>query len=162
MKRIHFLVCLILVIGCSSDNNSFEEELESIDFSCCGPNPFEDTNVDNLDQSRGEIQLQGLITPNNDGINDFWIVNNLELYENFTLQIFDINGNLVFEADENSENFGFTESDFRSNKNSVFEYKLVIVDEATYLNQGYFCSFTGPEKRSAGNCTTVFRDPILE
>ncbi|MFS4494652.1 gliding motility-associated C-terminal domain-containing protein [Maribacter sp. 2308TA10-17] len=151
----------IILNSCSSDN--LQSDLESINYSCCDNNPFADTNVDNLEQSRGELEFYGFATPNNDGVNDAWSIRNLELYENFTLKIFDVDKNLVYQANSNSESRVFFPqgSEFQD-EDRVFQYELVIENETTFLNKGYFCLFTGMKKRSGGKCTSVFPDPILD
>ena len=37
-------------------------------------------------------------TPNNDGINDFWVIEDLQYYRNARVQVFDRNGRVVFES----------------------------------------------------------------
>jgi gliding motility-associated-like protein len=46
-----------------------------------------------------EIKLYELVTPNNDGLNDTWIIENIECYEVNSLKIFNRWGNLVYETD---------------------------------------------------------------
>jgi len=150
-----------MVFSCSSDD--LQKDLESINFSCCDPNPFSNSNVNNLDQSRGEIEFFGFATPNGDGINDFWTIRNLDLYENFNLRIFDLNDNLLFQAeDSNTETIVFfpQNGEFQD-RDRVLRYELVIESEDVFFNQGYFCLFTGMNKRSGGSCTSVFPDPIF-
>ncbi len=43
-----------------------------------------------------ELEANNLITPNGDGLNDFWIVKNMNLYPNNELNIFDRDGRIVF------------------------------------------------------------------
>ncbi|TDE48571.1 gliding motility-associated C-terminal domain-containing protein [Flavobacterium sp. GT3P67] len=43
-----------------------------------------------------ELEANNLITPNGDGINDFWIVKNMQQYPNNELYIFDRDGREVF------------------------------------------------------------------
>lgn len=42
------------------------------------------------------LEANNLITPNADGINDFWVVKNIDLYPNNEVKIFDRAGRLVF------------------------------------------------------------------
>ena len=93
MKSVLLLVFVMFLYSCPTD-----DEQPNLDYSCCRQNPFELTNVDNLDQSQGEITIEPYFTPNNDGINDFWVVRNLYLYSNGTLEIFNANDQLVFSS----------------------------------------------------------------
>ncbi|WP_040299417.1 gliding motility-associated C-terminal domain-containing protein [Arcticibacter svalbardensis] len=42
------------------------------------------------------LEANNLITPNGDGINDFWLIKNIDLYPNNELKIFDRAGRVVF------------------------------------------------------------------
>ncbi len=44
------------------------------------------------------IKAENFITPNGDGINDKWIVENIDVYPNHTLTIFDRAGRVLYEA----------------------------------------------------------------
>ncbi|TJZ61124.1 T9SS type B sorting domain-containing protein [Sphingobacterium olei] len=43
-----------------------------------------------------EIEISNFLTPNNDGINDFWVIKNLELFNQNEVTVFDSRGNTVF------------------------------------------------------------------
>lgn len=43
-----------------------------------------------------ELEIHNVITPNDDGINDTWLIKNIELYPNNLLRIFDRDGRLVY------------------------------------------------------------------
>ncbi len=62
----------------------------------------EDCNKDGtpyyIDKFICEVKIIPGFSPNGDGINDFFIINNIELYPNNTLQIFNRWGNKVFEG----------------------------------------------------------------
>ncbi len=45
-----------------------------------------------------DIIIYSTFTPNNDGINDTWVIKNIDLYYN-TVEIYNRNGNLIFKAD---------------------------------------------------------------
>jgi len=42
------------------------------------------------------IQASNIVSPNGDGVNDFWVVKNIELYPNNEVKVFTASGNLVF------------------------------------------------------------------
>ncbi|OOQ57937.1 T9SS type B sorting domain-containing protein [Mucilaginibacter pedocola] len=54
-----------------------------------------------------EITVPNTFTPNADGINDFWVIKNLDLLENQT-QVFNNNGNIVFSARNYKNNWNGT------------------------------------------------------
>jgi gliding motility-associated-like protein len=43
-----------------------------------------------------ELEIHNIITPNDDGINDYWIIKNIDLYPNNAVRIFDRDGRLVY------------------------------------------------------------------
>ncbi|MGB0869346.1 MAG: gliding motility-associated C-terminal domain-containing protein [Flavobacteriales bacterium] len=56
-----------------------------------------------------EIELNVLennnyLTPNNDGVNDFWVVENVELYSDYSLEIYNNTGQIIFETSSNYDN----------------------------------------------------------
>lgn len=52
----------------------------------------------------GNPLANNLITPNNDGVNDFFVIPNAQLYTNYRLSIYNDNGNLVYSLDANYNN----------------------------------------------------------
>lgn len=46
----------------------------------------------------GVIEFNNIITPNNDGRNDFLVINNIDLYTNYDISIFNTIGQLVFNS----------------------------------------------------------------
>lgn len=43
-----------------------------------------------------ELEIPNIITPNDDGINDSWVIKNIELYPNNAIRIFDRDGRLIY------------------------------------------------------------------
>lgn len=43
-----------------------------------------------------ELEINNVITPNDDGVNDYWIIKNIDLYPNNAVRIFDRDGRLVY------------------------------------------------------------------
>lgn len=165
LKTLVFLfICLISLNNCNSDDdNAITQER----FLCCGENPFSTTNVDNLDQSAGTISAIEVFTPNGDGVNDSFGVENIELYANNTVQIFDLNNNLVFETqDYSSSNNVFSGINEFTNEElpaGSYRYRVVVENEQTYLLQGYVCIIRTEEDADGTsfiNCIDGF-DPIL-
>ncbi|RKE89072.1 T9SS type B sorting domain-containing protein [Ichthyenterobacterium magnum] len=171
------LIALFLNYGCDDSNDEPEPELET--FLCCGENPFANSNVDNLDQTLGEIEAVGMFTPNNDGFNDHFEIQNIEFYQNNTVTIYDLDDNVVFETqsynnvDETvfpqnpSENafLGLNQADDSELEFGSYKYKIVIENEETFLEYGYVCFIREPEQANGMsfiNCIDSQFDPIIE
>jgi hypothetical protein len=162
------ILTFMFTIACNDDNES-EQEPEQETFLCCGDNPFENQNIDNLDQTNGEITIFPYTTSNGDAINDFFRVINLELYPNNTVTIYDLNDNIVYIADDY---YGQDFSDFFPNNEEVengtipigtYKYKLVIENEQTFVDVGYFCLFANDTSFVSGliECGNGEFDPVV-
>ncbi|WP_367998118.1 gliding motility-associated C-terminal domain-containing protein [Zobellia galactanivorans] len=66
------------------------------------PQPFLQLKCEQFRPIERRNTIFGFATSNGDGINDFWAIRNLDLYENFNLRIFDLNDNLLFQADDSN------------------------------------------------------------
>ncbi|MBA7528065.1 hypothetical protein ES705_20248 [subsurface metagenome] len=49
-------------------------------------------------------EITNAFTPNNDGVHDTWVINNIEIYTNVQIDVFDRTGRLVFHVDGGYEN----------------------------------------------------------
>src|SRR5690606_33836803 len=45
-----------------------------------------------------ELEATNVITPNGDGINDTWVVKNMEYYPGSSVKVFDISGRVVYQT----------------------------------------------------------------
>ncbi len=70
-------------------------------------------NVDVDAISASEFPSIDLVTPNGDGINDTWVINNVIDYANYSVRIFNTNGRMVFSVANNYDN------DWNGNNNGV-------------------------------------------
>jgi gliding motility-associated-like protein len=43
-----------------------------------------------------ELEIPNVLSPNDDGINDYWVIKNIELYPNNAVRIFDRDGRIVY------------------------------------------------------------------
>jgi len=50
------------------------------------------------------LENNNYLTPNNDGVNDFWEVENVELYSDYSLEIYNNTGQIIFERSSNYDN----------------------------------------------------------
>jgi gliding motility-associated-like protein len=55
-------------------------------------------------EENGFFPSADFVSPNKDGINDFWEITNVDLYIDFSLKIADQNGQIVYEIDSNYQN----------------------------------------------------------
>jgi len=54
------------------------------------------------------VQAMNVLTPNGDGINDFWIIDNIDNYGDATVSVYDKTGRKVFEASPYRNDWGGT------------------------------------------------------
>jgi gliding motility-associated-like protein len=171
------LLLMLLTFSCEENNDDPEPEPET--FLCCGENPFASSSVDNLDQTMGEIEAVGMFTPNGDGFNEHFEIQNIEFYENNVVTIYDSNDNVVFETQnynnvdetvfpqEPSENafIGINQGNNSELQFGSYKYKIVIENETTFLEYGYVCFIREPEQANGMSffgCTDTEFDPIIQ
>jgi gliding motility-associated-like protein len=170
IKLIIVISCLsALMIACnSSDNNNDEQD---IFLGCCSEEPVFGSNVDNLDQSLGEIIVYNLFTPNGDGYQDLFGIENIELYDNHTVTIYNSDDEVVFEStDYGGGNEYFPvgmqgENGVEGIPDGTYKYKIVIVNEQTFFKSGTLCLFgdyTALDTQNFSDCNPASNfDPIL-
>jgi gliding motility-associated-like protein len=148
-KNILLLAILLLAFSFTScgDDDSNQEE-QDVFAGCCSDEPTFGDNVDNLDQSLGEIIVYNLFTPNGDGVNDLFFIENIDLYDSHTVTIYNENEEVLFQ----STNYGSSLTDFFPTGNQgqfgaedfsdgTYKYQIVIQNEQTYKKSGTFCLF---------------------
>lgn len=166
IKIILVVVCIpILVISCNDDDNKTDDEQDAFE-GCCSPDPVFGPNINNLDQSAEDIIVDNIFTPNGDGTNDRFVIENLELYDNHTVTIYDSDDNIIFESTNyvNFEDFFPQESQgefgIESIPDGTYKYKIVIETEETFRISGAFCLFTNNpvvEQQNFSEC-----DPLAD
>ncbi|WP_053990589.1 gliding motility-associated C-terminal domain-containing protein [Mangrovimonas sp. TPBH4] len=157
-----FFVSALALIGCTNnDNNQTEEEL----YLCCKENALAANDVNNLDQNAGTITPFPYMTPDGDGYNDFFIIENIEEYPNNTVTIYDMQDNLVFSAENYNNSFDTSFWGVNENlPNGSYRYKIIVEDEATYIANGYLCliiDFDQEPKFISSECAEVKFDPMI-
>ncbi len=158
MKKSLILILIIFLYSCPDDDITDEQPI--LDYSCCSQNPFESINVDNLDQSQGEITFAPFFTPNNDGHKDRWFVRNLHLYSNGSIEIFDSNNQSVYFLSDLNQYPGWNGNNLSE---GIYRYKLIIENEQTYLQQGYLCLILSRDTElSTAECDPSDFDPIID
>ncbi len=137
---ISFLILLTAMfsfMSCEDDNNDEEEQV----FDCCGNTSLDNLDVNNLDESLGEIVPHEVITVNGDAINDMFFPTNIQFYPNNQVTIFNSNDEIVF----SETGYGQNGVIFPDNPNSTslpegtYRYIIVVENEQTYVNNGFFC-----------------------
>ncbi|MEH1009102.1 gliding motility-associated C-terminal domain-containing protein [Winogradskyella sp. ECml5-4] len=169
IKYIPFLLLTIVFTSCGDDDETQEEV--DVFAGCCSEEPVYGANVNNLDESNGEIIVYNLFTPNYDAINDAFGIVNIENYDNHTVTIYDIDDNIVFES-SNYVGFGnlFPDGEqgqFGSENYSdgTYKYKIVIENEDVFRKSGTFClfgDFSALDEQNFSDCTIGSQfDPAL-
>ena len=160
------------ILSCGDDDKDEQQEPDAF-LGCCSPDPVFGANVENLDQSAGEIRVIQLFTPNGDGYNDWLNIENIDLYPNHTVTIYNLNDEVLFE----SNNYGNIISDFFPQGNQgengadlypdgTYKYKIVVEDETVFMKSGTFCLFTNnpvvePQNFSECDPLSMGFDPII-
>jgi gliding motility-associated-like protein len=83
-------------------NRSYEMEVEVSDAG--GLKDTATMNVEILDIIEASLPSSNYFSPNGDGRNDEWKIQNVNLYSDFSLKIFSVNGELVYEKASNYNN----------------------------------------------------------
>jgi gliding motility-associated-like protein len=88
----------------------------------------------------GEIEVMEGFTPNNDGMNDTWLVYNIERFPNAQIQIYNRLGNLVFSALDGYDNSW--RGNFNTNSESLppgpYFYTIDLDADGNIDRQGWF------------------------
>ncbi len=169
MKNLKLILLTAIISLSCNDNNEPAQEPELETFLCCGENPFISDNIDNLDQTNGEIIPFPYTTSNQDGYNDKFEVENLDLYPNNTVTIFDLDDNTVYSASDYSSllySEKFPNLDDITNgiiPIGTYKYKIVIENEQTFTEYGYFCVFESDTSFVSGliECGNGQYDPVV-
>ncbi|MFT4780685.1 MAG: hypothetical protein ACJAZK_002133 [Psychroserpens sp.] len=172
IKQIRLLVMLISVftfISCGDDDNN-TEQIQNIYEGCCSADPVFGENIDNLDQSAGEIEVYTIVTQNGDAYNDMFNIRNIDLYPNHNVTIYNFDNQQIFQTTDYTDisNLfpGYPQGENGSDSsfpNGTYRYKIVIENEETFRKSGSFCVYTfpDPEPNFEGcNLGTQF-DPII-
>ena len=159
-NRAVFFISLILMInyGCSSNDSNTEKKT----FLCCQENELQSKNIDNLEQTAGKINVISVFTPNDDGVNDCFVVENLNKYSNSSLTIYDLNDKIL----STTENYGESNTFCGNNiESGTLKYKLVVENEKTFVKFGYICLIRTEEEgkifSAETECAPPFTDPII-
>lgn len=162
LKIIIYLLLFILNISCEKK----EESNKDVQFLCCTDHPKSNQNIDNLNSSE-QIYVSPLVTGNDDGINDFLFIRNIHLYSDNILTIYDIEDNMIFKTiGYNNLNNVFSG---RNNDLSLeyptgtYQYRLIIENEDTFVENGYLCLVkTESKEKNKNNCSGFdINDPFF-
>lgn len=163
-------LCCLLLLGCNNDDDNGNNQQEVNVFQgCCSDAPVFGDNVDVLDQSLGEIaDISRIVTASGDGYNDYFGVENLELYDNRMVTIYKNDNTVVYESSNYGVGNNFFPQIINGNYNDIvagtYKYKIVIENEQTFLKSGTFClvDISGqPEDVSFSDCGECPLDPLL-
>ena len=160
LKIVVLFLIVFSLTKCSKDKTNEPEDIQETFLCCTDENPFANLNVYNLDQSIGEISVIGVFTPNYDGVLDYFHIENLQLYTNNSLTIYDLNENIVFETQNGSDNFnGKNQTTNEDLPFGSYKYKIVVENEQTFLEYGYLCIIRNYENEADGHS---FIDCLLD
>lgn len=170
IKVIISTFCLsVLIMACNSSNDNNDNQ--DVFSGCCSETPVFGSNIDNLDQSSGEIVVYNLFTPNGDGVNDIFDIDNIELYDTHTVTIYNIDDEIIFESTNYGDGVGNRfptgnqgENGVEGTPDGTYKYKIVIENEQTFFKSGTLCLFgnySALETQNFSDCNSSGFDPIL-
>lgn len=151
IKHLAVIALVTLSFSCGDDDSN-NQEAQNIYEGCCSTEPVFGVNIDNLDQSTGEIEVFTIVTQNGDAFNDSFSIRNIELYPNHTVTIYNSEDEQIFQTtdytdssnlfpgypqDENDGAVGIS--------NGTYKYKIVIENEETFRKSGSFCVYTSAD-----------------
>lgn len=172
IKIITSILCFMLLITACNNSDDSNNEEQDVFSGCCSEEPVFGSNVDNLDQSSGAIVVYNLFTPNGDAINDSFAVENIELYQNHTVTIYNLDDEVIFESTNygNGVNNIFPigaqgENGVEGIPDGTYKYKVVVENEQTFLKSGTLClfgDFSALETQNFSKCNPFSSfDPTL-
>ena len=151
LKQLTLYIPILLLTFTFTSCGDDDETSEVVDvFSgCCSGLTAFGEDVDNLDQSQGEIIADNIFTPNGDGNNDYFPIENIELYNNHEVTIYSIDDEVIFQSTDYGSDFNNlfpvqTQDQFGVDglADGTYKYKIVVENEQTFKKSGLFCLFT--------------------
>jgi gliding motility-associated-like protein len=79
------------------------------------------------------LQFANVYSPNGDGINDVFLIPNLEDYPSVKLIIFNRWGNIIYQDDDYSNDWGLTNFNGEILQDGVYFYNAEVVDDKKYI-----------------------------
>lgn len=172
-NNILFFLIIIMSISLTSCGNDDNNQDEDVFAACCSGEPAFGPDVDNLDQSEGEIVVDNLFTPNNDAFNDRLQIENIEFYSNHIVTIYNNEDEVVFESNDYGSdlnelfpNVPYGEFGVEGMPDGTYKYKVIVENEQTFSKSGFFCLFTNNPviEQNFAECEPLQQgefDPIL-
>ncbi len=143
---------LICVFACSDDGDSNT-------ISCCGEDSFV-IETNNLPEDI-EITPFNVITPNEDGLNDTFVIAGLAAYPDNSLKIFS-NNTLIFESNDYhlDQVFG---SNLRNDlfDQKIFTYELLVQNGSSFKAKGTICAIRSSTNTTESCNAFDLDDPLL-
>lgn len=78
-----------------------------------------------MPEDKTALEISNILTPNNDGFNDFWLIRNLHLYNENEVSVFDSRGNLIFNKRNYANDWNGSTAGGRL-ASGVYYYKVVV------------------------------------
>jgi gliding motility-associated-like protein len=95
-------------------------------FDQCGDSYYDEVTVEIVPC---DIEIPNIITPNGDGINDAFVIKNLQYHTNTILKIFNRWGNLVYETENYDNNWRGTKNNGTGLSEGTYFYILTLTTE---------------------------------
>ena len=139
-------------------------------FNCCDNNTLSGMDVNTIADPQDDVLFYDIITPNGDGFNDGFQIDNISLYPNNVLSIYNDQDVLVYETTDygSNNNFfvGFNSSTNLALLDGTYRYQLTFdaPDGVQNIRNGFVCVVTQfyPTGTFSGACNLSSGfDPII-
>ena len=111
------------------------------------------------------LTIPNLFTPQGDGVNDYWIIKNIDKFPNSKIKVSrpGLFGGIVYEANGNSEFWQGENSNKKGLKDGKYKYEIKV--NGKVIN-GYVCIYRGDIEPDSYDCLNAcvlsdFSDPML-
>lgn len=84
------------VINLESNNNESERRVSALYLEAIKLSDITAVTPESSIPAYMELEIPNILSPNDDGINDYWVIKNIDLYPNNAVRIFDRDGRMVY------------------------------------------------------------------
>ncbi len=131
-----------------TDPNDVSDFPNEPTFNCCNNDSLSGMDVNTIVNSQEDVQFFDAITPNGDGLNDRFVIVNINLYPSNTFSVYDDQDNLVYQITGYNNTNVFFQGDSSTTGQALvdgtYRYELNFADALgqTNIRNGFICIVT--------------------